>query len=560
MILRDYQNKAVDSILGEWEEQPSTLLDLATGLGKTVVFSEVINRYRLGRAMVLAHREELIFQARDKIQRVTGLRSDIEMGEYLSSIAGNAPVIVSSIQTQTAGGDGAGRMAKFDPTAFGLLIIDECHHATASSYRRVIDYYRSNPALKVLGVTATPDRSDEEALGQIFATVAMSFGINDGIEAGWLTPIDQRMVNVAGLDFSSVRTTAGDLNNADLAALMEAERNLHEIAGSSIDIIGQKRALVFAASVLHAQTLCEIFNRHRNGMAAWVCGKTDRDERRDILASFAKGETQVVCNCGVLTEGFDDPGIEVVIMGRPTKSRSLYAQMVGRSTRPLPGLVDGVDTPEGRRAAIAASSKPSCVILDFCGNSGKHKLITSADILGGKYSEQAVERAISRAREGKPVRMDEALKEEEEAIRREQKLIEEGRRAKLVAKAQYSMQRVDPFDVFQIEPVQPRGWDAGKTLTEKQRNIITKAGIDPDTLPYSQAKQLIGEIMNRWDNHLATFKQAKWLKSHGYSPNMPITEASKVMDSWAKNGWKRPSPPSIPMPTQPPVMAEAEPF
>ena len=107
-----------------------------------------------------------------------------------------------------------------------------------------------------------------------------------------------------------------------------------------------RRALVFTASVKAAEMTAEIFNRHRAGMASWVCGKTDREEQRRVLADFAAGKLQVVCNCGVLTEGFDDPGVEVIIMGRPTKSRSLYSQMVGRSTRPLPGVVDGPETAE----------------------------------------------------------------------------------------------------------------------------------------------------------------------------------------------------------------------
>ena len=148
-----------------------------------------------------------------------------------------------------------------------------------------------------------------------------------------------------------IRTTAGDLNGGDLAAVLEAERNLQPMASASVAIIGTRRVLVFTASVKAAEMTAEILNRHRSGMAAWVCGQTDREERRRILAKFAEGQVQVVCNCGVLTEGFDDPGVEVVIMGRPTKSRSLYSQMVGRSTRPLPGVVDGPETAEARKAA-----------------------------------------------------------------------------------------------------------------------------------------------------------------------------------------------------------------
>jgi superfamily II DNA or RNA helicase len=545
MKLRPYQAKASDAIFAEWQEHDSTLVVMPTGGGKTILFADVIRRVFPRRALVLAHREELIFQARDKIQRVTGLRSDVEMGEYAAeeSLFDAARVVVSTIQTQCSGGDGGGRMGKFDPARFGVVIIDEAHHATSPSYRRVIDYYRTNPALKILGVTATPDRADEEALGQVFQSVAFDYEVLDAIHDGWLVPIEQQMVHVEGLDYSGIRTTAGDLNGGDLAAVLEAEKNLHQMASASLDIIGSRRALVFTASVKAAETTAEIFNRHRAGMASWVCGKTDKDERRKVLAAFAAGKIQVVCNCGVLTEGFDDPGVEVVIMGRPTKSRSLYSQMVGRSTRPLPGVVDGPETPEERRAAIAASAKPSCLVVDFVGNAGKHKLVTSADILGGKVSEEAVELAVARARKaGGAVKMAEALDEAEEELKRqreEARLAEAARRARLVATARFTTQSVDPFDVLELAPVKPRGWDNCRSLTVKQRALLSKQGINPDRVTPSQGKQLIAEIFRRWDGKLCSFRQAKVLRKFGYGTDVTFAEASKTIDALARNGWVR---------------------
>jgi superfamily II DNA or RNA helicase len=544
MKLRPYQSAAAEAILKEWQENDSTLVVMPTGGGKTILFADVIRRVFPRRALVIAHREELIFQARDKIQRVTGLQADVEMGDYRSEagLFDAARVVVSTIQTQCSGGDGGGRMSKFDPQRFGLLIIDEAHHATSPTYRRVIDYYRSNPALKVLGVTATPDRADEEALGQVFQTVAFDYEVQDAIHDGWLVPIEQQMVHVEGLDYSSIRTTAGDLNGGDLAAVMEAEKNLQQMTSASLSIIGQRRALVFTASVKAAELTAEIFNRHRSGMAAWVCGKTDREERRRTLSEFADGKIQVVCNCGVLTEGFDDPGVEVVIMGRPTKSRSLYSQMVGRSTRPLPGVVDGPESAEARKAAIAASRKPSCLVVDFVGNAGKHKLVTSADILGGKFSEEALERAVARVKEaGGPVNMNEALDEAEEQLQQEReqaRLAEAARRARLVATARFTTQSVDPFDVLHLEPVKARGWDNVKQLTEKQRSLLVKQGINPDNLSFSQGKQLISEIFRRWDGNLCSFKQAKVLQRYGYETDVSFHVASAMIDALAKNRWQ----------------------
>jgi superfamily II DNA or RNA helicase len=549
IVPRDYQRAASDSIFREWQESDTTLAVLPTGCGKTILFADVIRRSFPRRAMVLAHREELIFQARDKIKLATGLSCEVEMGEYKaneSSMFRKASVVVSTIQTQVSGGDGGGRMSKFDPQKFGVLIIDEAHHACSPTYRRVIDYYRSNPNLKVLGVTATPDRADEEALGQVFQSVAFDYEILDAVHDGWLVPIEQQMVHVSGLDLSHIRTTAGDLNGADLAAVMESEENLHRMAHPSIEIIGSKRALVFTSSVKCAETIAEIFNRHRPNMAAWVCGKTPKDDRRRILSDFNAGRVQVVANCGVLTEGFDDPGVEVVIMGRPTKSRSLYSQMVGRATRPLPGVVDGPETPEERRAAIAASAKPSCLVVDFVGNSGRHKLVTSADILGGKVSDEAIERAIAKAKKsGQPMRMTEALDEEEEKIRKERearKLAEEARRARLTVKAKYSVQAVDPFDVLQLQPVKSRGWDSGKVLSEKCRRILQeRMGIDPDSVSYAEGMQLVREQLRRWQDGLCSFGQAKVLRKFGYdASNIKFDEAKSLIDAIKNNGWRRP--------------------
>lgn len=539
MKLRPYQVEAVNRVETEWRDHKSTLLVLPTGCGKTIVFADIIRRAFPRRALVLAHREELVFQAQQKIMQSTGWRVDVEMGQARADMAcmfGGPRVVVSTIQTQASGGDGGGRMSRFDPRLFGIVVVDEGHHSTSKSYRKVLDWYASNESVRVLGVTATPDRADEEALGQVYETVAYDYEIQDAIRDGWLVPVTQQMVHVAGLDFSHCRTTAGDLNGADLAKVMEYEENLHRVVSPSIEIAGDRRTLVFAASVDHAERMAELFNRHRPGMAAWVCGKTPKDERRRILADFSTGHVQVVCNCGVLTEGFDNPGVEVVIMARPTKSRSLYAQMAGRATRPADAIAHDLnshDSPEARQALIESSSKPTCLIVDFVGNAGRHKLCTSVDILGGKCSERARELAVQAMKTGKPVRVDEALLQGAEAEKREKER-EAAKRAALVARAKWSAQNVNPFDVFQVAPVSERGWDKGKHLTDKQQALLRKQGIDPDTLPYAQARQLLNELFRRWDNNLCTFGQAKILRKRGLATNISRDEASRLIDEIAR--------------------------
>jgi len=553
MSLRDFQSKAVESVFTEWEDKSSTLVVCPTGTGKTRIFSELIMRMQPKRAMVLAHREELITQAVRRLWDDYGIAADVEMADRQADEGyyNRAPVVVSTIQTQIAGNGGYGRMKLFKPEDFGLVVCDEAHHYTSPSFRRVLDYYKQNPELKVVGVTATPDRADEEALGQVFESVAYDYEILDAIRDGWLVPVDQKMVNIEGLDFSAIRTTAGDLNGADLAAVMEAEKNLHGIASAAIEIIGTgKRTLVFTVTVKQAEMLSEIFNRHRPGMSDWVCGKTPKDQRHKIFKNFSNGSTQVLVNVGVATEGYDNPAVEVIVQARPTKSRCLYAQIIGRSLRPLAGIVDGLETPDERKAAIASSVKPSAMVLDFVGNAGRHKLMTTADILGGKVSDEAIERAIAKAKKnGKTVRMDEALDEAERDIRaeiEERQRREAARKAHLVAKAQFSTRTINPFDVFQLTPAKARGWDSGKVVSEKMANVVRKMGVDPYSLPYAQAKQLCVEQIRRWENKLCTVKQANCLGKHGYeTKNMTFTEASQLMDALAKNNWHRPDSPGF---------------
>jgi len=425
-------------------------------------------------------------------------------------------------------------------------VIDEAHHSVAQSYKRVIKHYTANPALKVLGVTATPDRADQLALGQIFQTVAHQYEILNAIEDGWLVPIEQQRVNVRDLDFSHVRTTAGDLNGADLAAVMEDEKILHRIATPTIELAAGRKTLVFASSVRHAERLCEIFNRHKPMTAEWICGRTPRDNRRRILRDYRAGKFQILVNVGVFTEGYDEPSIQVVAMARPTKSRCLYAQMAGRGLRPIGGLIDKGRTAEQRKQMIAESSKPKLVVLDFVGNSGRHKLMSTADILGGKYSDEVVERAKKNiARRGYSYdllrEMEEAEREiEAEKIERLREL-ERRRRRNLVARVNYTTEVVDPFNVYDIKPWRS-GYNDTRRPTARMEALLRRFGIDPTNLNFTQARQLIGVALKRAEKKLCTYKQARILKAFGYdTENLSREDATRLITAIAENGWRRPA-------------------
>jgi superfamily II DNA or RNA helicase len=538
----------------------STLLVMATGTGKTVVMGETAARWPKGRVMMLAHREELIYQAAQKIGGMCNETCGIEMADLHVSESSTARprLVMASVQSLNSQRNGKYRFEKFDPLSFGLLMVDEAHHSTATTYRRVIDWFtKTNPALRVLGVTATPDRTDEEALGQVFDSVAFEYGILDAITDGWLVPIEQQFVHVEGLDLSSCKADKRDLKDGDVARVMAQEGLLHRVVDPVIQLAGDSQTLVFAASVEHAHKMAEIFNRHRGGSAFAIDGSTDADIRRERLRAFSRGEFQYLVNMGVFLEGFDEPRIGCVAMARPTKSRALYAQVAGRGTRPLPGVVDGVDAADVRRQLIAGSSKPSMLMLDFVGNSGRHKLVCTADILGGNESDEVVERATANAKRksarGEKANMREELDqarqelEDELKARHKREQLEAAAaasRRQIVAKAKFTTKAVNPFDIFDVVPKREPGWHKGRRPTEGMKHALKRFKVDEDTiakLTYCQAGEMISLCKKRAQAGLCTVKQAKILGKHGFSVDVTFNEARRLIDAIAANGWRRPA-------------------
>jgi len=546
--LRPYQSECVDGVFQEFRSGDSTLAVMPTGTGKTVVFAAAIQRALTGeldlsrgdRVVVMAHRDELIRQAVDKIHRFTGIDCDIEMGDYRAdqcSLHQRAPVVVTSVQTMSR----PNRMSRFHPEDFCLLVIDEAHHATAATYKSVIEHFRRNAHLKVLGVTATPDRADEAALGVVFNSVACQYEIVQAIEDGWLVPIEQQFIQVEGLDLSELKTRGdGDFTDKQVAKILEQEKVLHGYAWPTIEIAGDKKTLVFTASVAQAEQLSDIFNRHRSGCSDWICGdsvKCTTDKRHDVLKRFASGDIQFLVNCGILLEGYDEPGIEIIAVARPTKSRSLYAQIIGRGTRPLPGLVDGLNDASDRRLAIAGSNKPSVLVLDFVGNSGRHKLVHTGDVLGGNYDD-AVVAAATRAVQAKSSKGERADMLTELRAAEERRREELRKRAQVTARARYQSARIDPFAVWDVLPKREPGWHKGRGATEKQVAYLKKCGVPTDNVTFWEASQLIDQSFKRRKEGLCTFKQAKILQKHGFPTNVGFKEASATIDRIAQSHWK----------------------
>lgn len=530
--LRPYQRQAVEAILRELSAGYSTMAVMATGTGKTQTFGAVAKHWA-GRVLVLAHRKELIDQARGRLAEMTGEFVGVEKA---ARAAVGERIVIGSVQTLK----GIDRLLRFPPGYFALIIIDEAHHAVATSYRLILNHFTGAKVLatkpgeahvdgvvndtRVLGVTATADRADALAMEQVFSSVAFRYDIDQGQADGYLVPVEILPVAVAGIELAAVKTTAGDFNQGQLEAIMGAEKVLHGVCNEKLfETCGDRRTIGFATSVANAKAMAEIMNRHRPGCARWVCGKTPEAEREAILGGHKRGEYQFLFNVGVLTEGYDDPAISCILMVRPTKSRALYAQMLGRGLRPAPGKVD-------------------CLVLDFTGNSGKHKLVSALDILGGRWSEDVIARAKANAAKKGSVaqRSEEALRKAAAELEAEE-AAEVARRARIVAtKVEWKIgAKVDPFSVLGIS-------DDGEfdsrspPIQVDQVRTLEKFKIDvPDGCTRAQAGRLIQAAIVRMKKGLATYKQIKKLSQFGIAAQrMYMSTASKLMDAIAKNGWR----------------------
>lgn len=521
--LRHYQVEACDAVDAEWQNVRSTMLVLATGAGKTRTAAEIIRRRlqaNTGRVLWIAHRDELITQARDAIVENAGVRVGIEKaGQYANTYAlsdMHDEVVVASVQTLHAK-----RRMRFAPHLFGTVIIDEAHHAAARTYREIIDHF---PDAKVLGLTATPDRGDGVGMGNIFDSVAYEYSMRTAIDAGYLCPVRVLTVNVHGLDLSSVKTTAGDLNQGQLARIVENDSIHHEVAAPLAEHLGQRQAVVFCVTVEQSKALADVLQGYLpNKRVAHIDGGTPESERRRILGEFASGQIHVVCNCAVLTEGFDAPATSLIALARPTKSRALYAQMIGRGTRLSP-------------------NKEDCLVLDFKGNAGRHSLANPIDLLAGRELSDDVKKELAKAeRDGKVLDVD-AIEEAERKVAERVRAEEEKRRrqAAIKLKAQYVTAAVDAFrDAFEG----PAYRNDTRPCTDKQFNALVQFGVKEERvekMTFRQASDLLDKLVKRAREGLATYKQGRWLAKNGLRHDIPRGVASQIMDAASSDGWRVP--------------------
>lgn len=517
MELRPYQEEARQSVESEWARGVfKTLLVLPTGCGKTIVFAKITEDcVREGeRVLILAHRGELLDQAADKIEKSTGLKSSVEKAEQ-SCLDSWYRITVGSVQTLMR----EKRLNNFSPDFFNTIIIDEAHHCISESYQKILQHFSS---AKVLGVTATPDRGDMKNLGQVFESLAYEYTMPQAIREGYLSPIKAMTIPLR-MDLSGVGVQSGDFKVGDLGTALEPY--LYQIADEMNNYCKNRKTVVFLPLVKTSQKFRDILNE-RGFKAAEVNGESK--DRAQILEDFDKGRYNVLCNSMLLTEGWDCPSVDCIVVLRPTKVRGLYCQMVGRGTRLSPG-------------------KDHLLLLDFLWHTERHELchpaslICESDEVAKKMTENLEEAA------GCPVDLEEAEQKASEDVvaQREEALAKQlaemrKRKKRLVDPLQFEMS-IQAEDLSGYVPA--FGWEMSPP-SDKQLKALEKRGIMPDEIDNSgKAAKLLNKLEKRQAAGLTTPKQIRFLESRGFLHvgTWQFETAKKLIDRIAANGWRIPN-------------------
>jgi superfamily II DNA or RNA helicase len=346
--------------------------------GKTTVFSEIIDQHhkRGQRVLMLAHREELLTQAMQRVYDFTGYLPELDKAEKLADTS--ADIVMASVQTLRTK-----RLERYPKDHFDLIVVDEAHHASADSYKNILSYFDS----KVLGVTATPDRADEKSLGDVFDSVAYQYSLIEAIKGGFLANIKGFQIKDFEIDLSELRTSTGkDYSDSDLENVIL--KYIDPIAsGICNPTIKDLKSIAFLPTVKSASILSKTLNE-RGVKADFVSGETDSRDRQRTLLKFKSGEITHLINCAVLTEGFDEPSIQNVIIARPTKSRGLYSQMVGRGTRKHHGK------------QLDDKGNPFMYLTEFSYSNTKHKLVTAYELFASKGFDERVREKAAKLNHG----------------------------------------------------------------------------------------------------------------------------------------------------------------
>jgi superfamily II DNA or RNA helicase len=534
--LRAYQREAVDAVLAEWERGVrSTLVVKATGLGKTVTASELLRERRHhGRILWLAHREELVQQAAESLSAHANLSVEIEKGDqFASTFAACSDVVVASVQSMHKK-----RRGRFGADHFATIVADEAHHAPARSWRDAIEYFSH---ACVVGLTATPDRGDQVGLKNVFESCAYEMDIRHGIDGGWLVPIRQKRVICSDLDLSDLKVKRGDLDQGELRRRLVQDGVLHQVAKPLVECAEGRPTLVFTAGVEQAHGLAEVVGRDylTPDRVVAIDGETPAEQRAEYVEDFKSGRIQVLVNCGVFTEGFDARAASCIAVARPTRSRALYTQMIGRGTRTLPDTIEHCSSHEERQQAIAQSGKPDCLVLDFVDNSERHDLVTPTDVLAGKAVSEDEKREANKIASDEDVTVEEALdRAQKRAERRRQQEQERRERLEREAKVQAEV----AYTTKDVEPFKMRAKEKGPRATDKQLQALKNYGVEIESTPSRrEASRMIDHVKTRREKGLCTPKQARLLAKQGLRTDISKDAASKVIGTLIERKFKAPA-------------------
>lgn len=515
MELRPYQKEAVRAVEGEWEQgHNKTLLVLPTGTGKTIVFANVArDEVRCGRkVLILAHRDELLQQAEDKIKTATGLTCAKEKaGE--TSIGSWYRVTVGSVQTMMRDK----RLNQFPADAFGTIIIDEAHHCLSDSYQHVLQHF---PEANVLGVTATPERNNLQCLGEYFDSLAYEYTLPQAVRDGYLCKIKAQTIPLQ-LDLTGVKMSAGDYSAGGLGTALDPY--LEQIAEEMKKYCADRKTVVFLPLVATAKKFKAILTHH-GFHAAEVNGNSK--DREQTLKDFEAGKYNVLCNAMLLTEGWDCPSVDCVVMLRPTKIRALYCQCIGR----------------GMRLSLG---KKDLLILDFLWNTAKHDLCRPASLIC-KTQEIADRMTEDLEASGEVVDIEDAEKQSREEVieERENALAEQlkamkARKRKLVDPLQYEMS-IQAEDLSGYVPT--FAWEMAPA-SKNQLQALEKFGIFPDDIENAgKASLIIDKLVKRKNAGLSTPKQIRFLESRGFMHvgTWSFSSANSMIARISKNHWMIP--------------------
>lgn len=519
MELRPYQQQAKDAIFSEWENGvKKTLLVLPTGCGKTIVFAKVAEECVKGgsRVLILAHRGELLDQAADKIGKSTGLGCATEKAEQ-TCLGSWFRVVVGSVQSMMR----EKRLNQFPNDYFNTIIIDEAHHCISDSYQKVLRHF---PDAEVLGVTATPDRGDMQNLGTVFESLAYEYTLPKAIKEGYLSPIKAVTIPLK-IDMSAVGVQAGDFKSGDIATALDPY--LESIAEEMEKYCSNKKTVVFLPLVKTSQKFRDILNNH-GFKAAEVNG--DSKDRAEILEAFDKDQYNVLCNSMLLTEGWDCPSVDCIVVLRPTKVRSLYCQMVGRGTRLSP-----------------ETNKDHLLLLDFLWHTERHELCHPASLIceSAEVAQKMTENMEKDAgcvidiEEAEKAASEDVVAQREEALAKQ--LSEMKRRKKrLVDPLQFEMS-IQAEDLSGYVPA--FGWEMAPP-SEGQKKTLEKLGILPDAIENAgKASKILDRLDKRRREGLTTPKQIRFLESRGFQHvgTWQFETAKNMIDRIAGNGWRVPS-------------------